>query len=49
MFDKDEKLLVPQADYDAFVKKVTAAGNDAKKKNLGIWKTDAKWREIGAD
>jgi hypothetical protein len=49
MFNKDEKLEIPQAEYDAFVKKLTDAGKDAEKKNLGIWKTDAVWRNMGAD
>ena len=36
---KDQKLEIPQAEYDAFVKKATEAGKDAEDKKLGVWKT----------
>jgi hypothetical protein len=40
MLNPNEKPLVPQADYDAFVQRVTNAGEEAKALKLGIWKPD---------
>ena len=39
---KQQKLEMPQADYDAFVQKVLAAGKDAKEKKLGVWKVSSE-------
>jgi hypothetical protein len=39
---KQQKLELPQAEYDAFVQKALDAGKDAKEKKLGVWKASTE-------
>jgi len=42
MLNLDESPHVPQADYEKFVRNVVEAGDQAKKRRLGIWRSERK-------
>jgi len=42
MLKEDEKLEVPQQAYDAFLRKIVKAGEQAKTRKAGIWREIVK-------